>query len=197
MTTSISELDMTPARRSEEEASARLERLLERYAALLRDQIAQHCPRHLGIQIGDIEQEARLRLWKALQREKELHDPASYIYRIAVTTTIDAVRRVLARREEQLHVDEENGEPIVDFVADPVQAPDAVTERRQLMSAIAAALGSLAESRRQAVELHLQGLTVSEIAELLRWSEARSRNLVYRGMQDLREALRREGIDYP
>ena len=188
---------MAHAGGSEEESRARLERLLERYAVLLREQIALHCPRHLGIQIGDIEQEARLRLWKAVQREKELHDPASYIYRIAVTTTIDAVRRVLARREEQLHLDQEDGEPVRDFAADPVQAPDAVTERRQLMSAIAAALGSLAESRRQAVELHLQGLTIPEIAELLRWSEARARNLVYRGMQDLREALRREGIGYP
>ena len=81
---------------------ARLERLLERHAALLRTLIAQHCPRDLGIQLSDIEQEARVRLWKALQREKELNDPASYIYRIAVSATIDAVRRVLARREDQI-----------------------------------------------------------------------------------------------
>jgi RNA polymerase sigma-70 factor (ECF subfamily) len=188
---------MAPPHRSDEESTARLERLLERYAALLRGQIAQHCPRRLGIQIDDIEQEARLRLWKALQREKELHDPASYIYRVAVTTTIDAVRGVLARREEQMQVDDESEEPPEDFVADPIGAPDAVTERRRWMSAIATALATLSESRRQAVQLHLQGLTVPEIAELLQWSEARARNLVYRGMQDLREALRREGIESP
>jgi RNA polymerase sigma-70 factor (ECF subfamily) len=195
---------MAPSLPSGEEPNARLERLLERYATLLRRQIAQHCPRDLGIQIGDIEQDARLRLWKALEREKELRDPASYIYRIAVTTTIDAVRRVLARREEQLQpreerqqLDDDNGEATIDFVANPVEAPDAVTERRELMSIIAAAVGALADNRRQAVELHLQGLSLSEIAELLRWSEPKARNLVYRGLEDLREALRAEGIEYP
>jgi RNA polymerase sigma factor (sigma-70 family) len=189
---------MTPSLRSQEESSARLERLLQRYASLLREQIALHCPRHLGIQIGDIEQEARMRLWKALQREKELRDPASYIYRIAVTATIDAVRRVIARREEQLNLQDENDEdrPIT-FAADAMHQPDAVTERRELMGTISTAVASLAENRRRAVELHLQGLTLIEIADLLRWSEAKARNLVYRGLEDLREALRREGIEYP
>src|SRR5215213_7487353 len=123
---------------SAEETNARLERLLEEYSPVLRRGIEQHCPRDLGIQIGDIEQEARLRLWKALQRATNLSSPASYIHRIAVTTTIDAVRRVLARHEEQLHPDDENGEPAVDYTADPIQQPDSVTERRELMMAIIA-----------------------------------------------------------
>ena len=42
----------------------------------------------------------------------------------------------------------------------------------------------------------LRHLTLVEIAELLAWSEAKVRNLVYRGLDDLRDALRREGIDY-
>ena len=198
MTANLVDLNMSRSIRSEQESNARLERLLERYATLLRAIIAQNCPRHLGIQIADIEQEARLRLWKALQREKELIDPASYIYRIAVTTTIDAVRRVNARREEQLKLpDEDEKRTPAHLAADAIQQPDAVTERRELMSAVASAVASLAENRRRAVELHLQGLTLGEIADLLGWTEARSRNLVYRGMEDLREALRRRGIDYP
>jgi RNA polymerase sigma factor (sigma-70 family) len=184
--------------RLDDVADQRLEHLLERYAALLRQLIARHCPGHIGVQIADIEQEARLRLWKALQREKELADPASYIYRVAVTTTIDAVRRVIARREEQLNLQDDDDEHApANLAADAMHQPDAVTERRELMSTIAAAIASLAENRRRAVELHLQGLSLSEIADLLRWSEGKARNLVYRGLEDLREALRREGIDYP
>lgn len=195
--TNPSGLRLAPPLRAADESTAHLERLLERYSALLRQQIRQHCPRDLGIQVSDIEQEARVRLWKVLQRETELNDPASYIYRIAVSATIDAVRRVLARREEQLHVESEDEPSSIDFVADPVHGPDAVTERRELMSAVAAALASLAEKRRRAVELYLQGLSVAEIASLLRWSEPKARNLVYRGLEDLRAALRREGIEYP
>ena len=172
---------------------------MERYAALLRSLVTQHCPRGLGVEPDDIEQEARFRLWRAIEREKELTDPASYIYRIAVTTAIDAVRRVAARREDQLRGETfEDGETEnkVTIAADPAQAPDAQASRRELMDRIAAADRSLPENRRRAVELHLQGLTLVEIAELLAWSEAKVRNLVYRGLDDLRDAHRREGIDY-
>lgn len=180
-----------------DESESRFEELLERYAVLLRSLIARHCPRDLGIQLGDIEQEARLRLWRALEREKNLTDPASYIYRIAVSTTIDAVRRVVARREEQLSMQEpEDDQPAVQLAANPQQAPDAVAERREVMQKIAAAVAALPENRRRAVELHLQGLTLPEIADLLGWTEAKARNLVYRGIDDLRGALLREGIEY-
>ena len=178
----------------------RLEDLLRRYGVLLRSVVGRHCPRNLGIQTGDIEQEARVRLWRALEREKELPDPASYIYRIAVTTTIDAVRRVLARREEQFR-DPEDDDAVgtvakMQLVDDAGNRPDVRMDRRELMASLARALDTMADDRRRAVELHLQGLTLSEIAALLAWSEARVRNLVYRGLGDLREALRREGIDY-
>jgi RNA polymerase sigma-70 factor (ECF subfamily) len=181
------------------ETDQRFERLLQRYSALLKEIIAQHCPRHLGVDVTEIEQEARLRLWRAMEREKELTDPASYIYRIAVTATIDAVRRVQARREDQLRTEsteEDDANHVLNIAADPSQAPDAVTARRELMGHIAAAVASLPENRRRAVELHLQGLTLAEIAELLGWTEGKARNLVYRGLDDLRDALRREGIDY-
>ncbi len=188
---------MTGDRRGE--TDQRFERLLQRYSALLKEIIARHCPRHLGVDVTEIEQEARLRLWRAVEREKELTAPASYIYRIAVTATIDAVRRVQARREDQLRTEateEDDANHVITIAADPSQAPDAVTARRELMGQVAAAVASLPENRRRAVELHLQGLTLAEIAELLGWTEGKARNLVYRGLDDLRDALRREGIDY-
>jgi RNA polymerase sigma factor (sigma-70 family) len=182
-------------------AVARLEELLTRYGVLLRSVIARHCPRDLGIHTADIEQEARVRLWRVLEREKELPEPASYIYRIAVTTTIDAVRRVLARREDQFP-DRAEDEPVahiskMQLVDDVENRPDVRMDRRELMAIMARALATLADDRRRAVELHLQGLTLSEIADLQSWSEARARNLVYRGLDDLRKELRREGIEYP
>jgi RNA polymerase sigma factor (sigma-70 family) len=163
--------------------------------------IRRHCPRDLGIQVSDIEQEARVRLWRAVQREKEFDDPASYIHRIAVTTTIDAVRRVIARREEQLRVEDTLGDDEVithhgNIAADARHSPDSVAEQRELMNAIAEAMSALPEKRRRPVELHLQGFTLPEIAELLNWSEPKVRNLVYRGLDDLRSELRRKGIEW-
>jgi DNA-directed RNA polymerase specialized sigma24 family protein len=58
------------------------------------------------------------------------------------------------------------------------------------------ALAQLPENRRRAVGLHLQGLTTAEIGALLGWSEPKARNLVHRGLKDLRQSLRASGIEY-
>src|SRR6185503_14601532 len=76
--------------------------LLDQYGRLLRQAIARFRPQRLGVQTDDIEQEARIRLWRALRDERNITDPASYLYRVAATAAIDAVRRVKARREEPL-----------------------------------------------------------------------------------------------
>lgn len=180
------------------EDEARFQRLLEDYGKFLRNVIAQTCPRNLGIQINDIEQEARLRLWRAIRSERELTDAASYIYRIAVTTTIDAVRRVLAKREQQFSLEGEDRE--IDEVgllaADIEQSPERVAERRELVDKIESALARMSENRRVAVEFYLEGMSSQELADLMGWSEPKARNLIYRGLNDLRKHLKAEGIDY-
>lgn len=86
---------------------ARFEALVRDYGRLLRSVIVRFCPRSVGLEIRDIEQEAKLRLWRALESEREVSNPASYIYRIGMTAAIDATRRVVARHERQL-ADEES-----------------------------------------------------------------------------------------
>lgn len=182
------------------EVEAAFEAIVKEYGRFLRNTIAQVCPKKLGIQFDDIEQQARLRLWRALQSETILTDAASYIYRIAVTTTIDSVRRVVARREEQLRLEAEGHEEIQPEVSslavDSEQSPDRLAERQQLILKAEAAIARLPENRRVAVEFYLEGMTSHEIADLMNWSEPKARNLVYRGLNDLRKLLRDEGIEY-
>src|SRR5262245_10316725 len=83
----------------EPDPDARFSAVVEEYGRLLRLAIVRTCPRDMGLQFDDIEQEARIRLWKALQGERPIRDLASYIYRVAASATIDAMRRVKARRE--------------------------------------------------------------------------------------------------
>ena len=52
----------------------------------------------------------------------------------------------------------------------------------------------LAESRRAVVRMHLAGYERAEIGDLLGWSEAKTRNLLYRGLADLRQILDSWGI---
>src|SRR6185295_16723515 len=99
--------------------------LLDEYGRYLRNVIARLCPKDMGLQFGDIEQDARLRLWRALESGREITDPASYIYRVAATATIDAVRRVKARREEQMGLVEEGDTgAAITLVANREDSPD-------------------------------------------------------------------------
>lgn len=174
------------------DAERKLERLLAEHGGLLRGTVARVCP--AGISVDDVVQEARLRLWNAIQSEREITNPASYIYRVAVTATLDAVRRMKARREESLEGKTVDDEPLP-LPASAEASPEHRVEGKLLREKVALALARLAPNRRRAVSLHLQGFSSEEVADLTGWSEPKARNLVYRGREDLREELRREGID--
>jgi RNA polymerase sigma factor (sigma-70 family) len=172
--------------------------LLEKYGEYLRRMIAQVCPSNLGLSVDDIEQEARVRLWRALLGEREIVHPVSYIYKVAVSATIHAIHRIKARREEHLldaHENPETDAPET-LLTKPEASPEALAERRECVRKINASLARLPENRRIAVGLHLQGMTTTEIGDLTGWTEPKARNLVHRGLKDLRVHLRAEGIEY-
>ena len=64
----------------------------------------------------------------------------------------------------------------------------------ELAEQIGEAVGRLADSRRSVVRMYLAGYGREEIADLLGWTEAKTRNLLYRGLADLRERLTSMGI---
>lgn len=176
------------------------EQIVREYGRFLRQTIIRVCPKDLGLQYDEIEQEARLRLWRALESEREIQNLSSYLYRIAVTTTLDAVKHIKRKREEQMLLAEDDTEdnniaPQI-LVADPQHAPDQAAARRQLVGKVKEAMNQLPENRRTAVGLHLEGMTTQEIANLLGWSEPKARNLVYRGLSDVRAYLQEAGIKY-
>jgi RNA polymerase sigma factor (sigma-70 family) len=162
--------------------SSALERLLQRYAAILWRTVRQR-----GLpeaEIDDLFQEVRIRLWRALSSAEQIAQaPASYLYRTASSAALDLIRRRRARREESIHQGHEGL-----AVASSTYADQAV-EASELADRIAHAVASLSESRRVVVRMYLAGYHRREIAELLGWTEAKTRNLLYRGLADLRARL--------
>ena len=189
--------DSIEASRSKD-VEQRLTRLLDDYGAFLRSAIRRCCHTDLGLHRDEIEQDARIRLWHALRRERNIQDPASYIYRIAATATIDAIRRVRARRESPIALVEQSGtDDSEQVLRAPSESPEDSAARREIGRKIDDALAQLPDNRRRAVVLHLQGFTSQEIGRLARWSEPKARNLTYRGLKDLRVRLRAAGIEWP
>jgi len=55
---------------------------------------------------------------------------------------------------------------------------------------------SLLDSRKKVVKLYLLNMTLEEIAGFFNWTPHKTRNLLYRGLNDLKKILKEKGIDY-
>jgi RNA polymerase sigma-70 factor (ECF subfamily) len=165
--------------------STALEQLLARYSGMVRH--AARSRRFDESGVDEVFQEVRIRLWRALaDGEKIAAAPASYVYRTAVSAALDLIRRRRSRREVPLDQ------------AVPRERPEAdagrLLEDEAALELLERALTGMVETRRVVVRLHLTGYHLTEIASMLDWSQAKTRNLLYRGLTDLRTRLTEMGL---
>jgi RNA polymerase sigma-70 factor (ECF subfamily) len=73
---------------------------------------------------------------------------------------------------------------------------DDVFAESEIAEQVERAIQSIQLSRQAVVRMHLMGHSREEIAKLLGWTEAKTRNLLYRGLTDLRERLLAEGVKW-
>ena len=170
--------------------SRALESVLTRYSGVLRTVGARY--RLPMSDLDELTQEVRVRLWGALSTNERIDAVSpSYLYRAATTAAIDIVRRRRASRGEALDL-VDDGEVSARRASDTPERDATLTE---LAERIEEALQSIAASRRPVVRMYLAGYGTTEIGELMGWTEAKARNLVYRGLADLRQRLSAMGID--
>ncbi len=168
----------------------KFEQLVRDYSGLIRRVIARVSGRpYLTGQLqDDIAQEVFLALWKRLKREQPIEDPTSYIFSVARREAIRLLMREASRRSQSL--EDEHME-----LPSPQVSALSSLEARELGQAVEAALQQLPADRRRAARAHLIGLDAAEIGRLTGWSYNRVRNLVSRGMLDLRRILKLETED--
>ncbi len=174
---------MSPA----DAASAALDALIARCADKVR--LVGRTHRLDPGEVDEVFQEVRIRVWKATgQTERIASLPASYVYRTAASAALDFIRRRRARRHDT--TDSIDSAPAAGL---SLQHPEPFADR-ELGDVIASALADLPASRRAVVRMYLDGYGPGEIGSLLGWTEAKARNLVYRGLADLRGSLARRGV---
>jgi len=138
-------------------------------------------------EVDELLQDVRIRLWKSHATSENLDGlGASYLLKVVSSSVIDHLRRKRRQRETSLDaVAESAAVPVVLQVQPPDHAAtQALAERLER------ALTQLPQNRRLVVQLHLEGYERVEIGRMTGWTEAKVRNLLYRGLDDLRAQLR-------
>jgi DNA-directed RNA polymerase specialized sigma24 family protein len=158
--------------------------ILATYGRFLRQTLERIWPPELGGAREELEQEACRQFGQALARETERGDLT--LYRIAVTMTLETVRRFTQQHAAQA----------IAWIDPHDSAANPNVEQPDLARRIQAAMARLPNNRRRAVGLHLTGLTKPEMSELLGWSEAKVDKEIERGLRSLRAALHAAGIEY-
>ena len=175
--------------RDSEAVDARLEQVLSdfgsRLGALMR---SYRLDRH-GIDPDDVEQEVRIRLWKAISRDRSGAFHASYVQRVVATTVIDALRRAEVRAAEPLPEDDDEPGQLWEAGVGPEQS----ASDGERMSGLQQCLAEIPERRRLPITLHLQGYSLQEIADVVGTSAEAARKLVTRGLEGLKTRLRELG----
>ena len=170
------------------ELSAALEDVVRRFGNFMRRTAHRH---NLAPgEIDEVMQETRIRLWKALGTSDRIQQaPASYIYRTVTSAALDFLRRRRARREDAI----DDASKFNTAAVTASRSADDGQREDEVQRIVAQSVELLVESRRAVVRMYLAGFDRDEIQQVLGWSEAKTRNLLYRGLADLRTTLESRG----
>ena len=169
--------------------SSAVESVVSRFGAMVRQVGLRH--RLAESDLDEVIQEVRIRLWRAQRTGEQVRQvSASYVYRTAMSAAVDLLRRRRSRRSDVTIPIDEHGERL------PVQGrgPEVELDHSELVMQVAQAIETIPPNRRPVVRMYLAGYAREEIASLLGWSEAKTRNLLYRGLDDLRSRLQERGV---
>jgi RNA polymerase sigma-70 factor (ECF subfamily) len=139
----------------------------------------------------DLCQEAFLKAYKSLGSFKQEARFSSWLYQIALNLCRDRLRRRRGRTMVSLDELEEGG------AAMTMPGPTALDllQERDISRLVASAIASLADEQREVIILkEYQGLTFLEIALVLDMPISTVKTRLYRGLDQLRSRLERQGI---
>jgi RNA polymerase sigma-70 factor (ECF subfamily) len=163
---------------------AEFREILDGYAQYMNIQVQQYDLARFGLDPEDILQDVKVRIWKIIQSERTILCPGSYIRKIITSAVIDQLRK--RRREDNLVVCEK-----LKCISEQGFAYFREADRKKgLEETVGRAVEGLIDSRRQVVKLYLMNLSIQEISGYLKWTQDKTRNLLYRGLSDLRESLK-------
>ena len=166
------------------------ENLINRFSQFVKAHIQKFNVQKSGIDPDDILQEVKIKIWKIFEDEKKIENYASYIRKIVNSSIIDQLRKL--NREKGIFTHEKQ-KWISDQKSNYLTTTSSEINAKEI---IGDAVNLLIESRRTVVKLYFLNMTIEEISTFLKWSKDKTRNLLYRGLSDLKNILKEKGIEY-
>ena len=164
--------------------------LIDQYGRLVTSAVRRVCSGRYTALIPDVEQDVRLALWRQLKAGKKIRRPHSYLYKVALTSAMAAIRRQHPELETTM-----SSLATIDY-ADKRTEPDTSAsdgmqpvERARLLDEC---LALLPLRQGQALRAYLAGFNHTEVAHLFGWSQSAARHNIYRGLDALKQHVTRE-----
>jgi RNA polymerase sigma factor (sigma-70 family) len=154
-------------------------------SAIIQASVQKIHPQKLGIEPDDLVQEIRIKLWKIFKSEKKISNHSSYIKKAINSIIIDQIRDS-RRHERTLELEKQR----------TLQDYGSSHNPLDIKNDIGQAVNTLMESRRRVVKLFLLGMSIGEISAMLDMSESGTRNLLYRGLKDLKDIMKAKGVNF-
>ncbi len=153
---------------------------------ILQRHVDRLCPRWL---YGEREDLAQMAAVKLLRGNHTVSTSRSGLLRsVAYSVIVDEIRYRKRRNEQGMSPSMPNRSRSREI------DPETRAYGSELALLVTECLETLEPDRRRAVTLYLQTHRVPEIAAMLQWDRKKASNLVYRGLSDLRAALRSRGL---
>lgn len=165
------------------------ESVILRHRGLVLRIVKKHVPENA---VEEATQEAFVRAYQSLSTFKATGDFSRWLSSVAVRTCYDYWRKTYRSREVPMSDLTENHAQWLEKVISqsPEISPDELEPQREAREILNWALGKLCAEDRMVLELvYLEGLSVQEAAELLRWSKANVKVRSFRARMKLEKIL--------
>ena len=143
---------------------------------------------------SDLTQEAMIKLFKNIGAFEGKSKFSTWVYRVAANTCLDELRKIKRKKTVSLDAEYETEDGSVGYEAeDTAPTPDVSAERSELKNIVAKAVSRLGEEYRTAVILRdINGLSYTEIAEVIGCSVGTVKSRISRGRANLKEILEKD-----
>lgn len=161
-------------------------KILDEMAISIRNIIYDSFPGTTLQEREDIEQEAKLKIWRMASNGKKIVNFRSYLWKVVYTTALDIIEdRMQNMSEEEIQRAIESTHPTRFCEA----CPEFHWQHEEMKMKLNKTVAMLPARRRSVVRLWLADMNLEEIAAYLGWGGNQVRHLLYRGIEELKEIM--------